>query len=144
MILLSSGCLCCTVRGDLVATLEDLITRRDSGDIAPFRRAVIETTGLADPAPVLHAVLSHPYLVTRYGIDGIVTLVDAVNGEATLDDHLEAVKQVAVADRIVLTKTDLVDRRSRAGAAQGAHPQPGARRTHARRRERRGDGRSPA
>ncbi len=108
MILLSSGCLCCTVRGDLVATLEDLITRRDSGEIAPFRRAVIETTGLADPAPVLHAVLSHPYLVTRYGIDGIVTLVDAVNGEATLDDHLEAVKQVAVADRIVLTKTDLM------------------------------------
>ena len=70
---------------------------------------MIETTGLADPAPVLHAVLSHPYLVTRYGIDGIVTLVDAVNGEATLDNHFEAVKQAAVADRIVLTKTDLVD-----------------------------------
>jgi G3E family GTPase len=108
MVLLSSGCLCCTVRGDLVATLEDLLARRDAGEIPPFRRAVIETTGLADPAPILQAVLAHPVLGRRYFIDGVVTLVDAVNGAATLDAHAEAVKQAAVADRIVLSKTDLV------------------------------------
>jgi len=104
---LSSGCLCCTIRGDLVRTLEDLLRRRDNGRIQPFRRVVIETTGLADPAPVLHTVMSHPYLVMRYRLDGVVTLVDAVNGAATLDQHGEAVKQAAVADRLVLTKTDL-------------------------------------
>lgn len=109
MVLLSSGCLCCSVRGDLVATLEDLLSRRDSGAIAPFRRAVIETTGLADPAPVLSAVMSHPWLGTRYAIDGVITTVDAVNGEATLDAHVEAVKQAAVADRLVLTKSDIAD-----------------------------------
>jgi G3E family GTPase len=108
LVLLSSGCLCCTVRGDLVATLEDLLAQRDAGTIPPFRRAVIETTGLADPAPVLQAVLGHPVLNRRWSIDGVVTVVDAVNGMATLDEHAEAVKQAAVADRIVLTKTDLV------------------------------------
>lgn len=108
MVLLAAGCLCCTVRGDLVDTLEDLIRKRDNGRIAPFRRVLIETTGLADPAPVLNSVLNHPYLGMRYVLDGLVTLVDAINGNATLDNHPEAVKQVAVADRIVLTKTDLV------------------------------------
>src|SRR3954447_5352401 len=93
MVLLSSGCLCCTVRGDLVATLEDLLAKRDAGEIPPFRRVVIETTGLADPAPILQAVLAHPVLGRRYFIDGVVTLVDAVNGAATLDAHAEAVKQ---------------------------------------------------
>jgi G3E family GTPase len=73
-----------------------------------FSRVVIETTGLADPAPVLHVLMTHPYLVMRYRLDGIVTVVDAVNGPATLDAHAEAVKQVAVADRLVLTKTDLI------------------------------------
>lgn len=109
MILLSAGCLCCTIRGDLISTLEDLLRRRDNGRVSPFRRVIIETTGLADPAPVLNAVLNHPYLSLRYVIDGLVTLVDAVNGEATLDAHVEAIKQVAVADRLVLTKTDLAD-----------------------------------
>ncbi|QFU15199.1 CobW family GTP-binding protein [Microvirga thermotolerans] len=108
MVLLSAGCLCCTVRGDLIATLEDLLRKRDNGRIAPFRRVVIETTGLADPAPILHAVLYHPYLSMRYAVEGVVTVVDAVNGEATLDAHPEAVRQVAVAERLVLTKTDLV------------------------------------
>ena len=107
MILLSAGCLCCTVRGDLIATLEDLLRRRDNGRIVPFRRVIVETTGLADPAPILHAVLYHPYLSMRYALEGVVTLVDAVNGSATLDAHREAVRQAAVADRIVLTKTDL-------------------------------------
>jgi G3E family GTPase len=108
MLVMTSGCLCCSIRGDLVATLEDVLRRRDNDRIAPFRRVVIETTGLADPAPVLHTIMYHPYLVLRFRLDGVVTLVDAVNGAATLDAHEEAVKQAAVADRIVLTKTDLL------------------------------------
>jgi len=107
VVLLSSGCLCCTMRGDLVTALERLTRDLDNGRVR-FRRVVIETTGLADPAPVLHTVMVHPYLVMRYRLDGVVTLVDAVNGMATLDAHPEAIKQVAVADRIVLTKTDLL------------------------------------
>ncbi len=113
MVLLSAGCLCCTVRGDLIATLEDLLRKRDNGRIEPFRRVVIETTGLADPAPILHAVLYHPYLSMRYAVEGVVTVIDAVNGEATLDAHREAVKQAAVAERIVLSKTDLVQDETR-------------------------------
>ena len=107
MVLMSSGCVCCTIRGDLVNTLEDLLKRLDNGRIKPFKRVVLETTGLADPAPILHAIMYHPYLMLRYRLDGVVTLVDAVNGEATLDSHEEAVKQTAVADRLVITKTDL-------------------------------------
>jgi G3E family GTPase len=107
LVLLSAGCLCCTVRGDLVATLEDLLRKRDNGRITPFRRVLIETTGLADPAPILHALLYHPYLSQRFVVEGVVTAVDAVNGSATLDAHPEAVRQAAVADRIVITKTDL-------------------------------------
>ncbi len=106
---LSSGCLCCTIRGDLVTTLEDLLKRLDNGRLAALKRVVIETTGLADPAPILHTVMRHPYLVRRYRLDGVVTLVDAVNGMATLDTQIEAVKQAAVADRIVLSKADLCD-----------------------------------
>lgn len=109
MILLAAGCLCCTVRGDLIATLEDLLRKRDNGRIAPFRRVIIETTGLADPAPILHAVLYHPYLSMRYALEGVVTVIDAVNGSATLDRHREALKQAAIAERIVLAKTDLVE-----------------------------------
>ncbi len=115
MLLLSSGCLCCTIRGDLITTLEDLLRRRDNGRMTPFKRVVIETTGLADPAPVLHTIMYHPYLLMRFRLDGVVTLVDGVNGAATLDAHEEAVKQAAVADRIVLTKTDLL-----VGGAGGA------------------------
>lgn len=106
---LSSGCLCCTIRGDLVATLEDLLKRLDNGRLKALRRVVVETTGLADPAPILHTVMRHPYLVRRYRLDGVVTLVDAVNGMGTLDAQVEAVKQAAVADRIVLSKSDLCD-----------------------------------
>ncbi len=106
-VLLPGGCLCCSVRGDLVTALEDMLRRQDNGGSTPFRRVVIETTGLADPASVLHAVMTHPYLVQRYRLDGVVTLVDAVNANATLDEHREAVKQAAIADRLVLSKTDL-------------------------------------
>jgi G3E family GTPase len=113
MVLLSAGCLCCTVRGDLIATLEDLLRKRDNDRILPFKRVIIETTGLADPAPILHAVLYHPYLSMRYAVEGVVTVVDAINGSATLDAHREAVKQAAVAERIVIAKTDLVQDQER-------------------------------
>ena len=106
VMLLSTGCLCCTMRGDLIDTLEKLLRGLDNGRMR-FNRVIIETTGLADPAPVLHTAMVHPYLLMRFRLDGVVTVVDAVNGAATLDAHVEAVKQVAVADRLVLTKTDL-------------------------------------
>jgi G3E family GTPase len=112
MVLLQSGCLCCTMRGDLVDGLETLLRDLDNRR-CKFSRVLLETTGLADPAPVLHTMMAHPYLVQRYRLDGIVTVVDAVNGETTLDEHAEAVKQAAVADRIVLTKTDLADEEQR-------------------------------
>ncbi len=104
---LSDGCLCCTVRGELVDTLADLVDRLQTGRIQTLRRVIVETTGLADPAPVLHAIMGHPVLMQSFSLDGVIVTVDAVNGMATLDRHAEAVKQVAVADRIVLTKTDL-------------------------------------
>lgn len=106
---LSDGCLCCTVRGELVDTLADLVDRLQTGRIERLARVVIETTGLADPVPVLHSIMGHPALIHAFRLDGVITVVDAVNGSATLDAHVEAVKQVAVADRIVLTKADLVD-----------------------------------
>ena len=108
MVLLQSGCLCCTMRGDLVDALETLLRDLDNKR-CKFRRLLLETTGLADPAPVLHTTMMHPYLVMRYRLDGVVTVVDAVNGLKTLDQHQEAVKQAAVADRLVLSKTDLAD-----------------------------------
>ena len=119
IVALSTGCLCCTVRGDLVDALERLLRRLDNGR-ASFSRVIIETTGLADPAPVLHTLMLHPYLVMRFRLDGIITVVDAVNGAATLDAHPEAVKQAAVADRLVLTKTDLIADLAAAGPALGA------------------------
>jgi G3E family GTPase len=107
LVLLSSGCICCAVRGDLVTTLEEMLRARDNGRIAPFSRVIIETTGLADPAPVLNVFASHPYLSLRFTVARLVTLVDAVNGAATLAAHPEAVRQAALADTLVLTKTDL-------------------------------------
>lgn len=106
MVELSSGCLCCTVRWDLITTLDRLHARRAAGELS-FERVVVETTGLADPAPILHTLMSDPKIAGRFRLDGVVTAVDAVNGEGTLDRHTEAVKQAAVADRLVLTKSDL-------------------------------------
>jgi G3E family GTPase len=105
--LLDNGCVCCTVRGDLVATLAELDRRSRAGETPPLTRVVIETTGLADPAPILHSLMAEPEIARRYRIGGVVTTVDAVNGAATLDRHPEAAKQVAVADRLLVTKTDL-------------------------------------
>jgi G3E family GTPase len=120
MVLLQSGCLCCTMRGDLVDALETLLRDLDNRRCT-FRRILLETTGLADPAPVLHTAMSHPYLVLRYRLDGVVTVIDAVNGEATLDAHQEAVKQAALADRLVLTKTDLASAEQRARIIERLH-----------------------
>src|SRR5882757_11350556 len=109
VILLNSGCLCCTVRGDIVDTLTNLFVDRVKGKVPYFTRVAIETTGLADPAPILHTLMTDPIVAARYLLDGVVTTVDAVNGAGTLDRQPEAVKQAAVADRLIITKTDLAD-----------------------------------
>lgn len=119
---LSSGCLCCTIRGELVTTLETLLRSLDNHRIERLDRVVIETTGLADPAPVLQSVLLHPYLSIRYLLDGVVTVLDAANGAATLAGHAEAARQIAVADRIVLTKTDIADPDAAIAAARRLNP----------------------
>ena len=105
-VLLNAGCLCCTVRGDLTRVLREMLPKARRGEIS---RIMIETTGLADPVPVLATLMSDSVVASVYRLDGIVTVIDAVNGAAHLDLYREAVRQVAVADRIVLTKTDLAD-----------------------------------
>ena len=104
---MSSGCLCCTIRGDLVKTLRDITWRFSRNGKRQFRRVLIETTGLADPAPIIHTLMTHPQIVSKYRLDGIVATVDLATGMQTLDHHREAVKQVAVADALLLTKADL-------------------------------------
>ncbi|HET7880747.1 MAG TPA: GTP-binding protein, partial [Acetobacteraceae bacterium] len=106
LLALTTGCLCCAVRSDLVATLLDLQRRREAGEIA-YERALIETSGLADPAPILHALMTDRDLLQQHVIDGVVTVVDALHGEATLDRHPEARRQVALADTLLLSKCDL-------------------------------------
>ena len=107
--LLSNGCLCCTLRTDLQETLRELFIKRRAGDVIDFDRVFVETTGLADPAPVLHSLASDGLLGAQYRLNGVVTLVDAVNGNGSLDTMPEAAKQAALADRIVITKTDIAD-----------------------------------
>ncbi|HZN25390.1 MAG TPA: GTP-binding protein [Burkholderiales bacterium] len=107
MVLLDTGCLCCTVRGDLVETLADLQRKRESGIVPRFGHLLIETTGLADPVPVLQSIVSDPALRDVYVLENVVSLVDAVNGDAQLDRHPESVKQAAVADALLITKTDI-------------------------------------
>ncbi len=107
MVLMASGCLCCTVRGDLARTLDDLRARREAGEIA-FDRVVIETTGLADPGPVVQTLVMDPDLANDFALDGVLTTVDCATGAATLDQQFESVQQAAMADRLILTKTDLV------------------------------------
>lgn len=106
---LSDGCLCCTVRGELIDTLAELLDALQTGRVKTLSRVVIETTGLADPAPVLQSVLGHPVLSQSFQLEGVVTVVDAVNGLTTLDTYPEAVRQVAVADRLILSKASLAD-----------------------------------
>ena len=109
VVVLSSGCICCTVRSDLVDSLRDLYFKRVKGEVPEFDRVMIETTGLADPAPVIHTLMTDPLVSAHYRLDGIVATIDAVIGDRTLDQQQEAVKQAAVADRLVLTKTDMAD-----------------------------------
>jgi len=109
IVVLNSGCICCTVRGDLVDSLRELFIKRLRGEVPQFRHVLIETTGLADPAPVIHTLMNDPVIAERYRMDGIVTTVDSVLGGGQLDAHEESVKQAAVADRIVITKTDLAE-----------------------------------
>ena len=109
MVELQSGCICCTIRGDLNKTLLDLANKAAQGTIRAFDRVAIETTGLADPAPIVHTLMTSSELQQFYTLDGLITLVDAVNGEHTLDTQQESVKQAALAERIILSKTDLAD-----------------------------------
>ncbi|MFF0946895.1 CobW family GTP-binding protein [Rhizobium leguminosarum] len=117
---LSDGCLCCTVRGELVDTLANLMDAVQTGRVKPVKRVVIETTGLADPSPVMQAIMGNPVIATNFELDGVVTVVDAVNGLQTLDNHEEARKQAAVADRLIVSKktmaeaTDGLEKRLRA------------------------------
>ena len=104
-VLLNAGCLCCTIRGDLQRALRDLALKAEAGH--DIRRVLIETTGLADPAPILQTLMSDPVALRSFRLDGVVTVVDAVLGAATLDTQIEAVKQAAVADRLILSKTDI-------------------------------------
>ncbi|XUY28563.1 CobW family GTP-binding protein [Agrobacterium sp. rho-8.1] len=106
---LAEGCLCCTVRGELVDTLAELMDGIQTGKLKPVNRIVIETTGLADPAPVMQSIIGNPVIAQNFSLNGVVTVVDAVNGSSTLDQHEEAHKQIAVADRLIVTKQTMTD-----------------------------------
>ena len=107
IVVLENGCLCCTVFGDLIGTLNSLYHRREAGEIGAFDRVVVETSGLADPSSIIQAFLSDPTLEGLYRLGGVVTVVDGVNIASTLREHDEAVRQVALADHLLLTKLDL-------------------------------------
>ncbi|MBC7800491.1 MAG: GTP-binding protein [Gemmatimonadaceae bacterium] len=106
---LASGCVCCTMRSDLEETLRGLLVRRDRGEVPQFRRILVESTGLADPAPIAQLLLNNPLVSHHLRLDAIVATVDAVHGHRQLDEHPEAVKQAAMADRLLLTKVDIAD-----------------------------------
>lgn len=117
---LSGGCLCCTVQGELAETLAGLADRLQTGRLKALARVVIETSGLADPGPVLEMLAGHPVLRQAFSIGGVISLADAVHGEETLRDHEEARAQIMLADRIIVTKTELVEDISQLQAAIGA------------------------
>ncbi len=125
VVVMESGCVCCTIRSDLGNTLRSLYLRRARGEVPAFKRVVIETTGLADPAPIVQLLIEDPLVEAYYRLDGIIATVDAVNGKWQLFTEPHAVKQVAVADRVVLTKTDLASREAVieiAGQIQALNP----------------------
>jgi G3E family GTPase len=107
VVLLESGCICCTIRGDLNSALRGLLDQRGRGQIPAFDRVVIETTGLADPGPILYTLLNEPVLQHHFRLGNVITTVDAVNAELHLSKNPEGIKQVAAADRLLVTKTDL-------------------------------------
>ena len=108
-LLLENGCLCCTMRDDLSAALRDLHSRRDRGEIPRYKRVVLETTGIADPVPIAYTLIAEPVVRHHYRLGNVVTVVDAINASSQLDRFEESVRQVALADRLVLSKTDLLD-----------------------------------
>ena len=112
MIELNNGCICCTVRGDLVDKLGSLAMWLDMDRVPPVDRVIVETTGLADPAPIMHTLMTDETLLDRYRLEGIVTVVDAIAGVSSLERFSEAVRQVAIADRLILSKRDLVETHS--------------------------------
>jgi G3E family GTPase len=114
-VLLGSGCVCCTTREDLLEALMDLLDLDQRGDIPPLERVVVETTGLADPAPILHTIFVDPVLQHHFAVDLVLTTVDAVNGHLHLDRNPESVKQIAAADKVIVTKTDVAERESVTG-----------------------------
>src|ERR1700722_571178 len=118
-VLLNAGCLCCTVRGDLVRTMREMLSRARRDEIS---RIMIETTGLAEPAPILATLMTDPVVASTYRLDGVVTVIDAVAGETNLTARPEAMRQLAVADRIVLTKTDLADPGSLLARIEAVNP----------------------
>ncbi len=133
LVVLDSGCICCSVQGDLVRALKGLFMRALRREIGPLRRVLVETTGLADPAPVIHTLMSEPFIAERYRCDGLITAVDATHALAQLASHREAVRQVAMADRLLITKCDLADAAARAAlAARLAALNPGATRIEVR------------
>ena len=118
----STGCLCCVVRDGLTQTLLDLLRRREAGEVPRYARVLIETSGLADPAPILHALMTNEALGTTHALRSVVTLVDSLHGAATLARHPEAQRQAMLADRILLTKCDLADGAAAAAAAAPLNP----------------------
>jgi G3E family GTPase len=112
MVELNNGCICCTIRGDLADKLGSLAMWLDVGRIPPVERVVVETTGLADPAPIMHTLMAEPDLLARYRLDRLITVVDAIGGSSSLDRFPEAAKQIAVADLLLVSKTDLIDAHS--------------------------------
>ena len=107
---LQSGCICCTIQGDLNKTLIDLFGKMMNGKVSSFNRILIETTGLANPVPIIHTLMSSIELIRIYSLDGVITVVDSINGEKTLDLHEESLKQLALAEKIIISKTDIVDK----------------------------------
>lgn len=107
---LQNGCICCTIQDDLKKTLLNLLKKMEKGDISPFNHVIIETTGLADPVPIIHTLMTSLDLQRIYSIDGVITVVDSINGESTYNAHEESIKQTAFADKIILSKTDIADK----------------------------------
>lgn len=111
-VLMRSGCICCTIRDDLAGAIRSLYERREAGTLPLFRRLIIETTGLADPTPILATIMNDPVIRHHYRLGNVITTVDAVNGEAHLGRQPESVKQVALADRLVITKVDIAEEKT--------------------------------
>lgn len=118
LVVLDGGCLCCSVQGDLVRSLKGLFKRAARGEIGPLHRVLIETTGLADPAPVVHTLMEEPFIAARFRCDGVITAVDTTHAGSQLDTQREVQRQVAMADRLLLTKCDLSTPEQRAALSE--------------------------